>query len=591
MRMKRFLCSLRFRVPLMITVFVVLMELCSVYYQYQNSTDYLLRDLHHEGSLYVRTAAAEMGRYSQIDWLCDYWEEHYGEMDLIYNDQEAFTKKERWLRTQYPFIGEFADVDDVSRAFLDDEGKRVYAEICYARLCRAFDRLKSIYKPVYLYSFRVTGDEFFFLVTGTKEGEKRISAGGELYELGTTTPYNESVRFQIEQIYRTGASPDIMGNDQDMVTVYEPVLSAEGEVAAIVGVAISGEELLDEITDQSNRTFARSLILILVAMTLISVMLHITVLKPLAREQEIMERYETNKDGRAAVESLSAMRTYHGEVESLAESFSGMVTELDRYLEEIVSVTEEKERLSAELNIASRIQAEMLPREFPAFPERQEFDLYASMTPAKYVGGDFYDYFLIDEDHLALVIADVSGKGVPAALFMMISMTMIRDRTLAGGATPAQILSHVNDRLCSDAEDQLFVTVWMGILTISTGGIVCANGGHEYPAVGRKDAGYELIKTKHGPPLGVYEGAQYQDEEITLTAGDSLFLYTDGVPEAHNDAQELFGEERMTTVLNSHADASPQELLEEMKRAADTFAGKRDPFDDLTMLAIRLEKI
>ncbi|MBQ9531859.1 MAG: PP2C family protein-serine/threonine phosphatase [Eubacterium sp.] len=240
----------------------------------------------------------------------------------------------------------------------------------------------------------------------------------------------------------------------------------------------------------------------------------------------------------------------------------------------------------AELNTATQIQNGMVPNIFPAFPERKEFDIYGSMHTAKEVGGDFYDFFLIDEKHLAMVMADVSGKGVPAALFMMASKILINDRALMGG-TPAEILEFVNDRICSNNQAEMFVTVWLGILDIETGKVIAANAGHEYPVIYRKGEIFELLKDKHGFVIGGMEGVKYRDYEFTLDKGDSLFLYTDGIPEATNSSNEQFGPDRMVKALNITADGSPKDILSNVKKEVDNFVGEAVQFDDLTMLCLR----
>ena len=276
------------------------------------------------------------------------------------------------------------------------------------------------------------------------------------------------------------------------------------------------------------------------------------------------------------------------EIEVLARAFSSMSKKMNGYVHKIVNITAEKQRLDTELSVASEIQANMLPSHFPAFPDRTEFDLYAVMDPAKEVGGDFYDYFLIDDDHLALVMADVSGKGVPAALFMVISKTLIKNVAQSGHYTgPGDILSDVNDRLCEGNEDSMFVTVWLGILTISTGSLVSACAGHEYPVFYRKDTGFVIEKDKHGISLGVMEGARYKEAEWQMNPGDLLFLYTDGVPEATNSSDELFGNDRMLTALNSSLEDDDLEaLLRNVRSQVDDFVGDASQFDDLTMMCL-----
>ncbi|MBR0167475.1 MAG: PP2C family protein-serine/threonine phosphatase, partial [Synergistaceae bacterium] len=256
------------------------------------------------------------------------------------------------------------------------------------------------------------------------------------------------------------------------------------------------------------------------------------------------------------------------------------------YVKNLAAVTAEKERIGAELNVATQIQADMLPRIFPPFPERKEFDIYATMTPAKEVGGDFYDFFLIDDDHLALVMADVSGKGVPAALFMVIAKTLIKNRAQMGG-TPSEILADVNTQLCEGNEAELFVTVWLGILEISTGHVTASNAGHEFPAIYRPGEGYTLFKTKQSPAVATMEGLRFRASEFTLNPGDDLYLYTDGVAEATNINDELYGTERMIDALNHTDGMTVEEILRTLKKSVDDFTGEAPQFDDITMLSLK----
>jgi sigma-B regulation protein RsbU (phosphoserine phosphatase) len=245
----------------------------------------------------------------------------------------------------------------------------------------------------------------------------------------------------------------------------------------------------------------------------------------------------------------------------------------------------EKERIEGELAMASRIQSGMLPHEFPPFPDRKEFDIFASMEPAKEIGGDFYDYFFVDDDHLCVVMADVSGKGVPAALFMMVSKAIFQS---VGGmcSSAADIMTKANELICSNNQEEMFVTVWIGVLEISTGKLKAANAGHEYPAVKHSDGSFELLKDKHGVVIGAMEGAVYHDYEINLRPGDKVFVYTDGVPEAANSENEMFGTDRMIEALNAAPDASPEEMTGNVRSEVETFAGDAEQFDDITMLAL-----
>ena len=245
-----------------------------------------------------------------------------------------------------------------------------------------------------------------------------------------------------------------------------------------------------------------------------------------------------------------------------------------------------RERIENELQLATNIQASMLPHTFPAFPGRGEFDIYASMKPAKEVGGDFYDFFLIDDDHLGLVMADVSGKGVPAALFMMVSRALIRAH-LQNGESPAKALENANEQLCESNEAELFVTVWAAVLEISTGKGVAANAGHEHPALRRADGAYELQVYRHSPAVATMGGMRFREHSFELNPGDSLFVYTDGVAEATSAQNELFGSERMIDALNVNPGAEPEEVLSNVMHGIDAFVADAEQFDDITMLCLK----
>ena len=245
----------------------------------------------------------------------------------------------------------------------------------------------------------------------------------------------------------------------------------------------------------------------------------------------------------------------------------------------------EKERLDTELTMATRIQAETLPNIFPAFPERDDFNIYASMNPAKEVGGDFYDFFLIDDTHLGIVMADVSGKGVPAALFMMVSKILIQNIAMMGN-TPKEVLQYVNNQLCTNNPEEMFVTVWYGCLDLETGSLMAANAGHEYPIFKKTDGSFELIKDKHGFVIGGMEGVKYSEYELKMEPGSKLFLYTDGIPEATNSNTEQFGTERLVHALRMKENETPQKIVNAVDSIVKDFVKEAPQFDDLTMLCL-----
>ena len=261
------------------------------------------------------------------------------------------------------------------------------------------------------------------------------------------------------------------------------------------------------------------------------------------------------------------------------------IRRMEREQMEQENMIKEQERIVKELSTARQIQKSVLPHIFPPFPDRAEIDLFATMDPAKDVGGDFYDFYFIDEDHLCLVIADVSGKGIPAALFMMLSKRILEDLARQE-RTPSTILEKANDLLCDNNQAEMFVTVWLGILEISTGKLTAANAGHEFPAICEKGGSFELYKDKHGFVVGGMEGVHYKGYDLQLNPGDKLFVYTDGVPEATDGSGEMFGTDRMITALRSCTDNTPEEILQGVKSAVDSFVGDAEQFDDLTMMCL-----
>ena len=336
--------------------------------------------------------------------------------------------------------------------------------------------------------------------------------------------------------------------------------------------------------EKTARTKAAAIAL-LIAVSLLMLFCALALSKRIVRPlNTITKRISEMTGGEMEFTMEDAYRT-GDEVEELAQSFAAVSHRAAEYLDDVRRVTAEKERIGTELSLATKIQAAMLPHTFPAFPDRPDFDIYASMDPAREVGGDFYDYFLIDDDHLCMVIADVSGKGVPAALFMMASRIILQSAAMLG-LSPAAILTKANETICSGNEAQMFVTVWLGILELSTGRLTCANAGHEYPVLKRPGGEYTLYKDRHGFVVGGMEGTRYREYELGLEPGSRLFVYTDGLTEATNADDELFGAGRMIAALNEHPDAAPQEVLRNMRAAVDGFVQEAEQFDDLTMLCM-----
>lgn len=366
------------------------------------------------------------------------------------------------------------------------------------------------------------------------------------------------------------------------ISDYIPILCGD-EVTAIV--MISGDAI--KINDFMHSFFLDSLrtgILVAVILIILAVAyFYICMVRPLGIIKREAEAFVQNNAEVSA--ELNKIRT-HDEIQDVANSVLKMEQEIQDYIRQVEEVTEENARISTELNVATKIQMDMLPTVFPPFPKRKEFDIYATMDPAKEVGGDFYDFFFVDEDHLALIIADVAGKGVPAALFMAIAKSLIKNRAQMGG-TPSEILSDVNNQLCDGNEEGMFVTVWMAIVNLATGEVTEANAGHEHPVKRENefdDEQYKLICYRHSLALAAMNDIPIREQKFTLKPGDRIFVYTDGLPEAINASDEAYGTDRLVDILNRGKKMTLEETLQMVTKDVEEFVGDMTQFDDMTML-------
>ena len=369
---------------------------------------------------------------------------------------------------------------------------------------------------------------------------------------------------------------------EKLATALVPLHTMENEIPALVGIDVSVAAIWEAIMN-----LFVMLAITIVVITSVGIAAHYRVL-----ERTLIQPLTTLKTGadqlvnRLDSEEAFVSDIHTGdEIEALAHSIEEMDWNLKQKTHELMAMTAERERLNTELELASHIQMDMLPNIFPPFPDRKEFDLYAVMNPAKEVGGDFYDFFLIDQDHLALVIADVSGKGIPAALFMMMVKIMVQNCVLAG-LGPKQAMEQANQLIAQNNRASMFVTVWLGILDIPSGKISAVNAGHEYPIIKAPNGCYEMLKDRHGIAAGLMNGIKYREYELQLEPGSSIFLYSDGLPEANNSEEKLFGLSRTIETLNEHPDAGPEEALKEIRDAVDAFVGEAPQFDDLTMMCL-----
>ena len=400
-------------------------------------------------------------------------------------------------------------------------------------------------------------------------------------------PFSEGAKEQARKIFDKEIAQDAQyyidaEDGSHTLTVSVPLLNSRGDVVAIIAADLSVSGI-----NSAIGSFLIGILIPVIGIMLLTMILYYSIIKkriiqPIVKLQqatnEIVENIENDKSVEIDIHT-------NDEIEMLASSFTEMVDKLRDYIKQNETITAEKERIGTELELATKIQADMLPNIFPAFPDRDDFDIFASMDPAKEVGGDFYDFFLVDDNRLALVMADVSGKGVPAALFMMMSKILIQNQVMSG-KSPAEALETVNNQICSNNREEMFVTVWLGILDLKTGLLTAANAGHEKPMVMMPGGDFELYMDRHGFVVGGMEGLKFKEYQIQLEKGSKLFVYTDGVVEATDENDELFGAERTIETLNASKTGNPEKILTAVKHSVDSFVGNAPQFDDLTMLCM-----
>ncbi len=457
----------------------------------------------------------------------------------------------------------------MTRADLDDYCKKMSVSLVYIiKVDRTdYGRFVSVFNSV---NNSVDDTEY----VEWELGHKRDTTNDE-YRRKYRSIYEQ--KSASETVYRTNTTDGVHPH----ITTMVPVKNSTGSVAAILCIQRPMRELYDARRPYLITVAVSTLLLALASSVFAAFYIRKQVVLPLRRLSAEATRFSKENTRGETLERVSRFE----ELSGLATSIDTMEGEMVSYIDNLTAVTAEKERIGAELSVARTIQENSIPNIFPPFPGRREFDIFAVMDPAKEVGGDFYNFFLIDDDHLALTIGDVSGKGVPAALFMMVTNILISDRTKAGG-TPASILTSINADICRRNKAEMFVTVWLGILEISTGRVTAANAGHEYPVIRRPGGRFELLKDRHGFVVGGMDGICYKDYDFTLEPGASLFIYTDGVPEATDADSRMFGVERMLTALNRDPQAGAEEMLRAVRRDVDGFVKDATQFDDLTMLGL-----
>ena len=467
----------------------------------------------------------------------------------------------------------------------------------YDKMQKLLNRIKETFSIEYIYILRPLNtnprDNIMNVMAGITAEEKSTNEAYYSVELGELT--GEDYSPKVAQKYLAGMRAKGITYFENRTeygweyTAMVPIRTSSGEPVAVLAADVSMNDLIAVMIRHIIILLLGLLIISAVALLTMSGWLRRHVVRPLEQLKDSAENFVTAS--RAAEDprqlSLTKPDIHTGdEMEVLSDAMGNMYADIRRNMIDLVDMNREKGRISAELNVATQIQADILPSIFPRFSHRHDMSLYAFMHPAKEVGGDFYDFFLLDDSRLAMVMADVSGKGVPAALFMVIAKTLIKNQAMSGDS-PGEVLTKVNEQLLEKNTAMLFVTVWMAIVDLSTGKGVAVNAGHEHPVIRRAGGNYALSVYRHAPPVSVVEGVRFREHTFELYPGDSLFVYTDGVTEATDSQGRLFGTDRLTDALNHDPDAAPEKQISAVREAIDAFVDGAPQFDDITMLCFR----
>lgn len=488
-------------------------------------------------------------------------------------------------------VADMLDIEDV-KTIISEGGDKSEA---YARVEKMLETQKEDGDVTYL-SLAVPDEDsitFYIDVCIPEMGDdpaNQIAYGSNILYTDAASDEKDLENYKIAwQYYSSGKDLDeplVTDNSYGYnYSVISPILDENGTPIAEIQYILDMSQVRQHLTDFLVSMLSISLLIVLLTVLAYMLFVRKVVVVPIAKLAAFTKKITDSKEFKNQHIEVKT----GDEIEELGNSFNFMLVELENYIENLSYVTAEKERIGAELDIAAHIQASMLPCIFPAFPDREDFEIFASMTPAKEVGGDFYDFFMVDKTHLAIVMADVSGKGVPAALFMVIGKTLIKDHTLPGSDL-GDVFTRVNDLLCEANSEGLFITAFEGVIDLVTGEFTFVNAGHELPFICHKNETYKPYKTRAGFVLAGMEGMSYKAGSITLDEGDKIFQYTDGVTEATNANEELYGMERLEATLNRYVDMSPTNLLPTIKEDIDSFVGDAPQFDDITMLCVEFKK-
>ncbi|WP_196229260.1 PP2C family protein-serine/threonine phosphatase [Butyrivibrio fibrisolvens] len=533
----------------------------------------------------VRNSLTE---YKSLSWLLNYWQDHSDEMDLPGDRLNRSSQIQRLL-LDHEYESLYSITPEQTES-LSEEEQRIFAEECYLLLMPEFSSMKNSFNLTEI-TFEIVLDDtnIFPLFQGIQEGEK--SFGGNFCALGEAWPFDINEQPGIREMYESkedkaffeekSSLADAENREYLMGYLQVPV---DGNLKCHLTAIQRITNIRKSIVDSARSIELINAVLLFICAVIILHMIYSKIIDPLTRIMSFLSDYAKTKNTKDIVQKLLTIEA-DNELGRLADDCSDMITGIERYSKEKQRMLIETERINTELELAARIQKDMIPGDFSAFNDRTDLDLYGSMTPAKSVGGDFYDFFFLDEDHMYIAIADVSGKGIPAAMFMMLTKNILANNAREG-KSPAKILTDSNTAILMQNKELMFLTVWVAILEISTGKLTMANAGHERPALLKTGGEFELLNDKHGYVLGVRKGKQYTEEVIELEKGSKIFVYTDGVVEAIDSEKEQFGTDRMLQALNRVAKESPKQLLDEVRSSVDAFVEEEEQFDDLTMLCL-----
>ena len=534
-----------------------------------------LKTIHDRNAEHLEDVERYMEHFSALPWLVDYWTNHAPEVKAQVDEWNYRELKDR-------DIHRLKHITNKQAKRLAPAGQLDFAILAYIAIDKEFIHMYKVHDLDDLFLIRPFDRHSAMTLF---DAERTANGGcklGEDFDIeGERSEWNNYARTVNSRIYWVWGRY----TPEDDFGFFRKISLGRKRHSVLLATSFKRSDIYAHMTFISSfRIEAMAYLSVTALITML--ILYLMVLRPLSAMSGTIKRYHDDKDSRVAASVMDTIR-FKNEIGDFAGEFTSLTEEIDRYTADVALLAGEKEKVNTELRMAASVQAQALPTGFPAFPGHSEFDVYAHMQPAKKIGGDFYDFFFADEKRLFFLIADVSDKGMPAALFMMSAKILINYIAHEGG-TPGAVLSAVNDQLCQNNDAIMFVTIWMGMLDIETGTVVCANAGHEPPVTLDANGGASLCPADvRDMPIGIMPGTVYEDYTITLQKGDGIFVFTDGVTDAKDASQEFYGEERLLDALSHASDHDPKGLVERVSDSLSAFVQTAEQFDDVTMLCLK----